>query len=323
MRLTSNTMIDIPALSGINIDFGAYVDKMRRNDEAHRVNGIPDYAFSLDYKLREEIRKIPFFYSLSKRVAVQAEARQRQLLTAGAVLAGPNQFADLYDMTQDCAKRLGIGSPNLYILNNQALNAFTYASDTVTPTIVLYSGIVERMTPGELKCVIGHECGHVHNEHSVYMSIVDLLNGVFGSVGTLAQFLSASTVLLYRQWSRAAEITCDRAGMICADRVEDAISVNKKLAYGTFINREETLDLEDLRRQLDELSQTASVFTEVGSTHPASIRRVLASDAFSRCELLYEWRPELKKPGMVLETKEEVDAKCAKITALFKEQQGR
>ncbi len=312
-----------PVLDGIKVNFGEYVARMRSRDDAHRINGIPDYAFAMDLKLREEIRKIPFFYSLSKKVAVHAEARYRQILTASSVLAGPNQFGDLYEMTQDCAKRLGIGSPNLYVLHDQSVNAFTYASDTVTPTIVVHSGMVERMTPGELKCVIGHECGHVHNEHQVYMSIYNLISGALSGAGSLMQLLSTSSVFLFLQWSRAAEVTCDRAAMICSDNIEDAVNVNKKLAYGSFINREEEVDIEDLRRQLDELSTTASVFTEIGSTHPASIRRVLASEAFAHCELLYRWRPELKKPGMVLHTKEETDAECEKYTAVFKQSEKR
>lgn len=314
----STTMSDSP-LGRFRVDFGSYVTKMRLKDDAHRINGIPDYAFALDCKLREEIRKIPFFYTLSKKVAVHSEARYRQILTASAVLAGPNQFADIYEMTQDCAKRLGIGAPNIYVLHDQSINAFTYASDTVTPTIVVHSGIVERMTPGELKCVIGHECGHVHNEHQVYMSICDLITGVLSGQNFLLQMLSTTTALMFLEWSRAAEVTCDRAAMICADNIEDAINVNKKLAYGTFLNREEEVDIEDLRSQLDDLSTVASIFTEVGQTHPSSIRRVLASEEFSHCELLYQWRPELKKPGMILHTKEETDAQCEKYTAVVKD----
>ena len=292
---------------------------MQEKDAAHMTNGVPDYAFPLDLKLRAELKKIPFFYSISKKIAVHTEARARQIETASAVLAGPNQFPDIYNMAQSCAKRLGIGSPNIYVLHNQSINAYTYASDTVTPTIVVHSGLIERMTPGELKCVIGHECGHVHNEHMVYQSICNVLNNILSGRNIIIQMLSATNVLMLKEWSRAAEVTCDRAGMICADNIEDAINVNKKLAYGSFINRDEEVNIEDLRDQLDELSTVASVYTEILASHPASMRRVLTSDEFSRCELLYEWRPELKKPGMALHTKKETDEICAKYVAVLKE----
>ncbi|MDO5346128.1 MAG: M48 family metallopeptidase [Lachnospiraceae bacterium] len=318
MNRVSSMYLGSNPLNAVRVDFGAYVEKMRRKDDAHRINGIPDYAFPLDLKLREELRKIPLFYTISKKVAVHTEARYRQIEMASAVLAGPNQFPDIYEMAQDCAKRLGIGAPNVYITHDQSVNAYTYASDTVTPTIVVHSGMVERMTPGELKCVIGHECGHVHNEHMVYQSICNVLANLLSGRNMIIQLLSATNVLMFYEWSRAAEVTCDRAAMICADNIEDAINVNKKFAYGSFMNRKEEISIDDLRSQLEELSTVASVATELYKTHPSSIRRVLASDEFSHCELLYQWRPELKKPGMVLHTKEETDALCAKYVAVLK-----
>lgn len=309
-------------ISDIQIGFGSYVAKMKRQNYGHRVNGIPDYAFSLDYKLRAQIRKLPCFYALSKRVAVHNEARARQLQTASALQVGPKQLPDIYEMTLDCAKRLGIGPPNVFVVHDQSINAGSYSSDTATPTIILNSGIVERMTPGELKCVIAHECGHTHNEHSVYMSIVDLI-GVGLAAGGLGSavmtLLSQATLLLFSEWSRAAEVTCDRAAMICSDNLEDAVNVNKKLLYGTFIGREDEVNIEDLRSQFENISATMSIFTEIDRTHPSSIRRVLASEEFTHCEVLYQWRPELKKPGMELHTKAESDKICEKYTAVFKE----
>jgi Zn-dependent protease with chaperone function len=177
------------------------------------------------------------------------------------------------------------------------------------------------MTPGELKCVIGHECGHVHNEHIVYESICQVLANLLSGGNTIIQLLSTTNILLFYQWSRAAEVTCDRAGMICSDNIEDAINVNKKLAYGTFLNREDDVNIDDLREQFEELAMVASVATELVADHPSSIRRVLASDEFAHCELLYKWRPEFKKPGMVLHTKEETDAICAKYVAVLKERE--
>lgn len=309
-------------VSGIQVGFGNYVAKMKRQDDLHRVNGIPDYSFSLDYRLREQIKKLPCFYALSKRVAVHNEARARQLQTASALQVGPKQLPDIYEMTLDCAKRLGIGPPNVFVVHDQSINAGSYSSDTITPTIILNSGIVERMTPGELKCVIGHECGHTHNEHNVYMSIVDLIGAGLSAGGlgsSVVAMLSQATLLLFAEWSRAAEVTCDRAAMICSDNLEDAINVNKKLLYGTFIGREDEVNIEDIRRQFENTSAAMSVFTELNRSHPSSIRRVLTSEEFTHCEILYKWRPELKQPGMVFHTKEESDKICEKYTAVFKE----
>lgn len=171
-------------------------------------------------------------------------------MTASALQVGSKKLPDVYEMTLDCAKRLGIGSPNVFVIHGQSINVYNFASDTATPTIVVHSDIVERMTPGELKCVIGHECGHIHNEHQVYMSIVELIENALaagGLGGSVIAMLSQTTLLLFAKWGRAAEVTCDRAAMICADNVVDAINVNKKLLYGTFIGRKDKVNIEDIR----------------------------------------------------------------------------
>ena len=309
-------------VSDVHIGFGDYVAKMRRQDDVHRVNGIPDYAFSLDLQLREQIRKLPYFYALSKRVAEHEEARYRQILTTSALQVGPKQLPDIYEITIDCAKRLGIGPPNVFVVHDQSINAMTYAADTTTPTIMLHSGLIERVTPGELKCVIAHECGHIHNEHNVYLSIASLIQTgltVGGLMNTIFSMLSQAAILLIAEWKRAAEVTCDRAAMICSDNLEAAINVNKKLLYGSFLGRDDEVNIEDIRSQFEHIASTVSVFTELYEDHPASLRRVLTSDEFTHCEVLYQWRPELKKPGMELHTKEESDKICAKYTAVFKE----
>ena len=308
------------------VNFGAYVAKMKQQDNLHRINGIPDYAFPLDLKLREKIRKLPVYMQLSKRIAVQNEARYRQLLQASALQVGPNQFPNIYEIALDCAKRLHIGPPNVFVEHDHDLNAYTFASDTATPVIVVTSGAVERLTAGELKCVIGHECGHVHNEHVVYESIVNWIFNAMnaGGLGGMAlELLSATTILLFKEWKRAAEVTCDRAGMICSDNVEDAINVNKKLTYGGFLNQDDDpamVDIEELKRQFGSISTVASVIAEMNNTHPSGIRRVLCSDEFTHCDLLYQWRPELKKPGLELHTKDECDKICEKYTAVIKEE---
>ena len=43
-----NTYLKFNPLNSVKIDFGAYIKEMQNKDEAHRINGIPDYAFPLD-----------------------------------------------------------------------------------------------------------------------------------------------------------------------------------------------------------------------------------------------------------------------------------
>lgn len=302
-------------LDKIDISFTHYVDRRKAAENQHMVNGIPSYAFALDYELREKLKSIPGFYSISQKICGTIVARQIQLANQQGLAVGPDQFPEIYKMGVDCAKRLGIGIPNIFVINDTSINAYTIAADDVSPIIVLHSGIVERMTPGELKCVIGHECGHIHNEHGVYKTVIDSI--LSSGKGTVGLILSAANIALMQFWTRAGEITADRAAIICADDVADAMNVNKKLIYGATMNTGYEVNIDALREQLEVTLNNPTRIIEIMSNHPNSIRRVLADKEFEECEVFYQWRPELKKPGAVMRTKKETDQRCQKLVNIM------
>lgn len=297
------------------VGFREYV-RRRREMESERLsgNGLPDYAFSLDYELRKKLDAIPHLYSIGKNICATYASRAIHEYNMKGLLVGPGQFPDVYEIGCECARRLGIGIPNIFIVNDQQINACTMATDDVEPVIKINSGLYERFTPGELKCVIGHECGHIHNMHTVYDMLGNILvtAGQIGSAKLSAQLLSlitqGSQLALYA-WSRAAEVTCDRAGMICCDRVEDAYNANAKFTYGAAFG-EHSVDLEALSRQLEENVASIGRLDELYADHPIAARRIAAEMEFAKSEVFYRWRPELKEPGAAAYTREETDERC-------------
>jgi len=302
---------DYNPLASIDVSFGHYVAEKKRSEEKHRINGVPDYAFALDYELRSKIMQIPHFYSISKKIVETQVAQEMQRINQKGVAVGLGQFEEIYRMGTECAKTLGIGTPNIYIINDTSINAYTVAADDVSPLIVLYSGTVERMSDGEVKAIIAHECGHIHNNHSVLKTVISfLLNSGSGAVGLM---LSAANVLLMQLWTRAQEITADRAASICADDLEDVMRMHEKLLYGGIMGKTYKLDYTALRAQLDMTLENPSRFLEVNSDHPSTIRRIFAGMLFDECETLFSWRPELRKPGVAVSSRKEVDDKCRKL----------
>lgn len=312
-------MIDIirtesSPLKGMNISFSDYVAQKAREDSAHMTGGIPDYAFALDYELREKLNKIPHFNSLCKKIMATVETRETQYFNQTALAAGPYQYPEIYEMGLDCAKRLGIGVPNIFVYNNTVMNASTYASDITSPMIILNSGIVERMTPGELKCVIAHECGHIHNQHCVYKGVINTI--LSSGTGVLGTVLSYANIALMQFWTRACEITADRAALICCDDVRDAVNVQAKLLSGGLLGgsmKDQEINIDAFRDQLEKTFSNPARLYEILSDHPSSIRRIFASKEFEECETFYRWRPEMKKPGGIMRSKEETDDRCRKL----------
>lgn len=310
------TATKLSPLVGIDTSFRNYVARRKNTEQQHMENGIPDYAFALDYELRKKLTQIPHFEGICRKVGETMVAREIQILNQQALAVSANQFPEIYKMGADCAHRLGIGIPNIFILNNPTLNAYTIATDDVSPMIVLFSGIVERLTPGELKCVIAHECGHIHNRHSVFKSVINtILTSTSSVLGSFV--LSAANAALMQFWTRAGEITADRAAMICADSIEDAVNVDAKLLYGATMNTSYQVNIDELRKQLDMTIDNPTKIQEVFSDHPSTIRRIFAYKEFEECETFYRWRPELKKPNTIMRTKQEADERCKKLVNIL------
>ena len=301
----------------IDTSFANYVRRRKAETQAHTIDGIPDYAFALDYELKKRLNQIPHFQSICKKICSTIESREIQIYNQQALAVGPTQYPEIYQMGVDCAHRLGIGVPNIFLFTSTEINAFTYASDDTSPMIVLYTGIVDRMTQGELKCVIAHECGHIHNQHLVYRNVIrNLLNSGSGLLGFV---LSGANLALMQFWTRACEVTADRASMICADDINDAIGVQAKLLSGGTLNQSyrTEVDINALRAQLDMTLDNPSRLLEVLSDHPSSVRRIFACKEFEECEVFYHWRPELKKPDSIARTKGETDARCKKLVNIL------
>lgn len=311
----------------IQLNFADYVRERGSRIGKHLQGGVPDYAFASDYATRQKIAAIPGAFQLGKAITSQVVPRQRQLYNMNGLRVGPNQFPDIYRMVRDCSELLGIGIPTTFVTSALGeLNAFAVATEDAEPMIVLNSSIVERMTPQELKAVIGHECGHVHNNHGIYNILASLLiDGVGMSIPGVREILALASLPLriaIQTWSRAAEVTCDRAGALCCGEVESTISAQSKLLSGGLLSGHQ-VNVDALLEQYDALRTSPVRITEMLSTHPAGVRRILAAKEFANSQVFYSWHPELKAPDMNLYTREELDARCARYISVAKNEERR
>ena len=304
----------------INLNFADYVRERSSRIGKHLQGGIPDYAFASDYATRQKIAAIPGAFQLGKAITSQVVPRQRQMYNMSGLRVGPNQFPEIYQMVRDCSELLGIGIPTTFITAELGvLNAFALAIEDAEPMIVLNSSIVERMTPQELKAVIGHECGHVHNNHGIYNVLANLLiSGIGASIPGIREILALVSLPLrvaIQTWSRAAEVTCDRAGVLCCGEADSTISAQSKLLSGGLLS-DHQINVDALLEQYDSLRSSPVRMLELLNTHPAGVRRILAAKEFINSQVFYDWHPELKEPDMHLYSKDELDAHCAKYVSV-------
>ena len=304
----------------IDVSIEKYIQTRTLQLQSHMINGIPDYAYGPDFFLREKIRKIPGVYKIFKALLSYYGPVHEKKLNLDCVKVGPSQYPEIYEMGKECARILGIGVPEIYINGDiSEINAYTYATDDTYPVIVLYSEIVRRFTPQELMTVIGHECGHIHNNHSIYNTAAEILfKGALTMLPpAIRTIISIPFYMSLQMWSRAAEVTSDRAGIICSKNPEDILSADIKLLSAGDLGYGD-INVDAVLKQYEAIKNSPVRFQELLYSHPIIVRRLFAEKEFMNSEILYKWRPEWKKEEMKLIDKQELDSRCEKYIAVRK-----
>jgi Zn-dependent protease with chaperone function len=327
--MTEHTRLRGNPTDSIDLSFADYVERRQRQLAAHAPGDVSDYSFAMDGTLRRQIAAIGPVRSIAQVMVSTSSPLAYQHYTMYGVAVGPKVFPHIHEMGEDCARRLGIGIPQIFILNEGLPNAFTFATNDTAPVIVITSSLVNLLEPDELKFVIGHECGHVHNLHGVYnTAAVMLVNPVarmlfqqlisFGTtldmVKILTGVLQGSLRLFMLRWSRCAEITCDRAGLICCGDLRVAERSLMKLVVGGG-DKLDHIDIDEYLKQLKQIRSAPVSLREFGHTHPLIAKRIEALRVFANCDVLHTWRPELKTAASPL-TREETDRRCEEIIGI-------
>lgn len=239
------------------------------------------------------LRKLKGFDSLLKAMSGLISERQLRLLLLGsAVRADDRQFAQVHRLLGDVGAALDAEQmPEIYIQASPGFRAVTIGLDK--PIIVLDSGLLDLVDEDELRFVIGHEIGHVLSGHAVYQTLLMRLlamSGVFYAVPGGALGVRAIIAALM-EWSRKAELSADRAGLLATQNPAVATRVHMKLASGGHLD---DLDATSFFAQASEYAETEDLrdsvlklFLVENRTHPfavvraAELRRWTESGAYT------------------------------------------
>lgn len=265
-------------MSAHDFDFLEYINRRKAPESGREEKtGFGEYAFAGDLRVLRRLDS-----ARPVRIVVEATVRfwkavQKSELLGNSVKVSRRQFPQLHDLTVECARELDIALPTVYVSQNlSSLNAGTYGTDDEA-FIVLNSALVDRFDEDELKFVIGHECGHIQNNHVVYRTAANYLaQGVI----TFVKWAVVPARVALNGWSRRGEITCDRAGLICCRDEEAALRAMMKLALGSKKLFEE-IDLDEYMSQLDDLEDGVGRFQEYLASHPYLPKRVKALQLFA------------------------------------------
>lgn len=101
------------------------------------------------------------------------------LLTAGA--KGPIEKSDnpyVYRMVENLTITAGLPLPKVYIIPDQAINAFATGRNPKHSSIAVTTGAIEKLENEELEGIIAHELSHIKNYDILVMTVVIVLVGL-------------------------------------------------------------------------------------------------------------------------------------------------
>ncbi len=263
-----------------NLDFDEFVAKKRGERAGGPERGGHDYAYVSDRNTRAAFEKVtPVELAVASSVRMFKSVWRNELL-GSAVKVSDRQFPRIARIAAQCAETLQIATPTVYIVNSPSLNAATYGTHEDS-FVMVHSALVDHYSDEELLTVIGHECGHIHNSHVVYLTALHYLTRV---AGVFVRWIVQPATIALLAWSRRAEITCDRAGMLCAKSESVAQRSLTKLALGSRKLYEE-FNLEAFLEQYEEGKDGVGKYMEAFASHPWLPKRVLAMRVFAESQL--------------------------------------
>ncbi len=102
--------------------------------------------------------------------------------------AGPQQAPELYSIVQNLSQKAGLPMPKVYIIPQEAPNAFATGRNPEHAVVAVTQGLVRLMDRKEVEGVLAHELAHVKNRDILIGSIAATMAGAVMVLASMARW---------------------------------------------------------------------------------------------------------------------------------------
>jgi Zn-dependent protease with chaperone function len=236
------------------------------------------YEHPADRAATAALKAVPMLDTVVRKlVEFSYERALRQSYLGNSIKVSERQLPQLWASYDGVRRILDMpGEYEVYVSSSVIWNAVTIGSQS--PMIVLGSNLLEQLTAGEQRTIIGHEMGHILSDHVLYITALNiLLSATAGSLPLIGLPIRAVRAVLL-EWRRAAELSCDRAATLAVRDPRIVCRTLMVLASGLPADR---LDLDAFMTQAmeyenweDSHDRIRRFFNEINATHTYAVRRV-------------------------------------------------
>lgn len=239
----------------VDFDFQRYVAR-RKGARAAQVREGAAYAYPGDVRLLRTLDKLrPVQLALEEAGRLWKNVARAELL-GPAVRVTIERYPQVYRATRRCAEILHIDAPTVYVTPQPASSGVLTLGTNEEAYVVISQGLLDSLTETELLDVIGRECGRVQNGHVPFRTALHYLNH---AASTFVRWAVRPATLTLDAWRRRADVTADRAGLLCARSLEVCQLAIEKTSPET-----DARELVRRQRALERFAASAYYLTVVG-----------------------------------------------------------
>ncbi|WP_328804637.1 zinc metalloprotease HtpX [Sphingobium psychrophilum] len=202
---------------------------------------------------------------------------------------------DFYNLVRDLAQRAQLPMPRVYIIDQDAPNAFATGRNPENAAVAATSGLLSMLSRDEVAGVMAHELGHVQNRDTLIMTMVATIAGAISMLANFGLFFrggdregghgnmiaSLMAVIVAPFAAMIVQMAISRTREYGADRAGAAISGNPHAlaaALAKIAGAAERIPNPVAQRNpaAAQLYIVPTHVSELFSTHPATEKRIAA-----------------------------------------------
>lgn len=266
------------------------------------------FKFKRDEEVFQELHEISNFKMVKALIAQEnfLNDPNRELLKRSMNLT-PEMSPQLYKILERVKTILSVKkNMQLFVYQSGNYHGVVRESGDNSLSVILSSSMIENFDPTELLFLIGKYTGqYLFGHHEITLQR-------FLEKG--ADYLSPFVVMKLYSWSRNAEISSDRLGLLCVDQFETVAKTFFKLSSGLSMQNihfdvvKYIAPFRDLKVKFNEDNIPATL---LHSSHPFAPIRIRALEIFYQSRLY----KEITGKGNGIFTKDVVEKKVEELTA--------
>jgi len=210
----------------IDFDFGRYVAS-RRGEVQQRARDGSAYSYTGERKVRRALQSARPVLIALEATSRTWRKRGRTELLEGAVLATDERYPEVARACTQASRILALDTPAVYVTEGDFPVSCRALGTDDDAYLIISKTLVDALAGPELIAVIGHELGHIQNNHILYTTALFYLQH---SAAMFVRWIVQPAIMALQAWARRAEITCDRAALICTRDLEVTLRALAKAA---------------------------------------------------------------------------------------------